>query len=97
MQVYYTEGEGETPSKKIIFWYKFEKENNPSCYCTHVVFCHVCLGSYLCSTNHVEINDVYVCIYNSLWGRGGGRKYALYELSLTNKNNIIMRWSLLTL
>ena len=25
-----------------------------------------------CSTNHVEINDVYVCIYNSLWGRGEG-------------------------
>ena len=38
---------------------------------------------YPCSTNHVEINDVYVCIHN---GWGELRKSALSELSLTNKN-----------
>ena len=38
---------------------------------------------YPCSTNHVEINDVYVCIHN---GWEELRKSALSELSLTNKN-----------
>ena len=38
---------------------------------------------YPCSTNHLEINDVYVCIHN---GWEELRKSALSELSLTNKN-----------
>ena len=95
--MYYTREEGVSPQRKSFDTTYFEKYF-PIYYCLHFVFCHVGLGPYLCSTNHVEINDVYVCIYNSLWGRGqglghpGGRRmYALYELSLTNKNNIIMK------
>lgn len=52
--------------------------------------CFVSLGGYPCSTNHVEINDVCVGLYNAELLVGPGRKCALRELSLTNKNNIIM-------
>ena len=52
--------------------------------------CFVSLGGYPCFTNHVEINDVCVGLYNAELLVGPGRKCALRELSLTNKNNIIM-------
>lgn len=57
--------------------------------------CFVSLGGYPCFTNHVEINDVCVGLYNAELLVGPGRKCALRELSLTNKNNIIIMGTIL--
>ena len=43
---------------------------------------------YPCSTNHVEINDVYVCIHNG-GGRGGSRLRLSYHLLIRTNMNIM--------
>ena len=43
-----------------------------------------------CSTNHVEINDVYVCIYNGGESRGSQLCLSYHLLTRTNMN--IMEW-----
>ena len=79
-------GPGQSKILRATFWpHQSRQSSAAGCFVLKITSNDDVCGpvEYPCSTNHVEINDVYVCIHN---GWGELRKSALSELSLTNKN-----------